>query len=76
MSDSEELERVDRALDQCNAAQSPDRAQRILDSFLHTALVTEAVIHDADNAERSQRIQCVYWMSIARSLQLQIEAAK
>lgn len=61
-----ELAEVDAALDQSTKCIAKTRAARIMDSFEHTKLVTDAAVFDAEKAEQSVRRQCVHWMEAAR----------
>ena len=61
-----ELRDVDEALNRVTKCQAPTRAQRIIDSFDHNKLVTDAAIFDHDKAEQSSRAQVVLWMGTAK----------
>ena len=59
-----ELQSIDEALNRVTTCRASSRAQRILDSFEHNELITDAVIFEHVKAEQSCRTQVEYWMSM------------
>ena len=68
-----ELQSIDEALNRVTTCRASSRAQRILDSFEHNELITDAVIFEHVKAEQSCRAQVQYWMGMV-ALQCETQA--